>query len=901
MDRILIIAGAGTGKTTMISGQVKQWIDGGVDPSKILCLTFSNEAAINLKRRITEKTGVEVLADTFHGFCSRVLQEGGRNFKLLTEPLQILRVHRLGADKALAPLYAKTISKCKNSGITLESYGAMLGEIEKKLLEKGFENQEVAYDEYVVKSLTGVDVSSMDFFAEDFKRLESYRKFLDFWRIYESSNREENFLDYEDLQLEGVKFLSGNSVGFTHLAVDEFQDVDSNQLRLIELVGRNASVAVVADPNQSIYGFRGAKNNNIGLFESLFNPERRTLDENHRSTNQILKASFNLIKNNGSGMLLHSSFEGEGVKVVECASFEAEAAYVAGEIAKLKDFHTVGVLYRYRHHSTILKKELEKLSIPFELVGSDMLNAQVVKDCLSYLQVVHFLGGPTPASELSLLKVFELNGVGKDVLKSLSDLKKKKKVSFAKIVEGGFVQSPSVDVLKGVLERLRKIRVEGIGGTLDCLCDEFDLTRVYSSRDDRRALSDFNDFRLFIKNFEEESSDSLGDFLDFVDIAKNGSVEVEGKPSAGENVKLMTIHAAKGLEFDVVFVINATKEGFFPTHRKSDLIPLEFHEQLKSVLSKKYVYKMTRDNDLKYAMKKEREAEERRLFYVAMTRARRKLFITVPLKAARDLEPVKFVGEMGDYELLKPVVSVRKVEREVKEGGLKINSLSFSSIESYLKCPKYFEFKHLLGFETEPSKPLLLGTFVHSLLNTARIFTSFEQLEKQFEAENKNFNFDRREVMRMLKVFWERNKDTLKNIIQTEDFFSIELDGFKFTGRIDRYDRVDGGVEIIDYKTGSPPFIRVQLMQLGLYALALQKRGLEPKILKIESLKDKTVSYRVEGGKIIGKTVEEPLESVRQKLVDVARRINSDYNNSFQCNVGYQCATCEFRQYCNES
>jgi len=897
VERLLVIAGAGTGKTTFISDKVKQWIESGVEENKILCLTFSNEAALNLKQRVALQTGKEVFIETFHGFCSWFLKENNVDFKILTEYLQILRIHRLGVDKATSSLYAKTINKCKNLSLNLEKYRLMLDEIEKKLRETGFENLENAYDDYIVKSLTGVETPNLDFFAEDFKRFESYSKFLKFWEEYEKKNAEEKFFDYEDLQLKAIELLKSKNPGFTHVAVDEFQDVDSNQLEILKLLGENSNIVVVADQNQSIYGFRGAKNDNIDKFESFFKPQIVTLTENHRSTNQILKAAFNVIKNNGRGILLHSSFEGPPVKVVECENSQAEAAFIAGEIVKLKDYSSIGVLYRYKHHSTFLKKELEKLGIPFELIGSDMLNTQIVKEALVYLQALNNLQNQSNASDLPILKIFELNGVDKKTLKELNDFKKKYKLSIKEIIDKGLIEN---EKLKNILRKLEEIKIEGIHKTLESICDVFDITKTYASRDDRRALTDFNDFELFIKNFESENS-NLNDFLDFVEIARNGSVEVEGKPSTGENVKLMTIHASKGLEFDVVFIINASKEGFFPNHKQSDLIPLEFHDMLKRIISKKYVYKMTRDNDLKYFLKKERESEERRLFYVAMTRARKVLYVTRPLKSKKDLEPVKFISELEDYEIIKPKIKTEVIEKEVKDLGLKINSFSFSSIESYLKCPKYFEFKHLLGFETEPSKPLLIGTFVHDLLREAKDIKSFEDLQKLFEIKNKDFNFDEREILRMLKVFWERNKDTLKNIIKTEDFFTIELEGFKFTGRIDRYDKTENGLEIIDYKTGAPPFVKVQLMQLGLYALALQKQGLEPTRLRIESFKEKPIIYHLKNGKIIGKNVEESLESIKQKLVEIAKKINLDYNNSFQCNPGYQCSTCEYRPYCNES
>lgn len=898
MKNVLIVAGAGTGKTSFISDKVKDWVDEGVNPSKILCLTFSNEAAANLKQRVSEKTGKEVFVETFHGFCSWFLKENGFKFKILTEYLQVLRIYRLGVDKNTAGLYAKTINKCKNMGLNAKDYGKFLENLEKKLSETGFTDLEKAYDDYFVNNLTGVDVSKLDFFAEDFKRLESYRKFLKFWEWYEIKNAEQGLLDYEGLQLKAIEVMKDKIVDFTHIAVDEFQDVDSNQFELLKLLGRNSNVAVVADPNQSIYSFRGAKSDNIDRFESFFKPEKITLNKNYRSTNSILKSAFNVIKNNGKGVLLESDFNGENVKVVECETPEGEAAFVANEILKLKDFSSIGVLYRYRHHSNILKKELERLGIPFELIGSDMLNTQIVKEAIAYLQVSNNLENPTVVSELSLLKILELNGADKKTIKQLVDFKKKHRKNFKTIILESLIEGAEFEKLKSVVRGVEHLRAEGIYGALKKACEVFDLTKPYSLKDDRRSLSDFNDFELFVKDFESENS-SLGDFLDFVEIARNGSVDLEGKPSTGETVKLMTIHASKGLEFEVVFILNASKEGFFPNHKQSDLVPLEFYDSLKNVLGKKYVYKMTRDNDLKYAIKKDRESEERRLFYVAMTRARKNLYVCYPLRSKRDFEPVIFVNELGDHDVIKSNIKPAVVEREVKDSGLKVNSFSFSSIESYLKCPKYFEFKHLLGFETEPSKPLLLGTFVHDLLKEAKDISSFDELQTLFESKNKGF--DRREVLRMLKVFWERNKDTLKNIIKTEDFFSVDLEGFKFTGRIDRFDRAGDGIEVIDYKTGSPPLVKVQLMQLGLYALALKKRGFNPKTLKIESLKEKTVSYQLKDDKITGKNVVESLDSIKQRLVGIAKRINSDYNNYFPCNVGYQCATCEYRLYCNES
>ena len=584
---MLILAGAGTGKTRTITARIAWLIAQGEDPGRILAVTFTNKAAREMKDRIAGMVDSEqaklVTASTFHALCLRILRGDAQrigyksNFTIFDEDDQLGLIKKIitrvsARDEKLDPHLARSlISRAKNSGW-------------------------VARDE---ESLSGA-----------------------VYRRYEKELRALNAMDFDDLLAKAVQLLSEADevrdkwrAKVRHLLVDEFQDTNRLQLELVSQLagGQPPNVCVVGDDDQSIYGWRGAEVSNILEFEKHFpNPRVIRLEQNYRSTNAILSAANRLISNNPRRRkknLWSPKEGGEPVRVISVPDDRKEAEFVIQEIAAHRaeqglPWEDFAVVYRMNAQSRLLEENLRKNRIPYRLVGGkSFFERREIKDLTGYMAVLL-----NPSDDSSLLRVINTppRGIGPTSVELALQFSIERKLSLFEALrhsdhldtctrKAGDAIRAFVDGIEAARVRLQTPGVDCVHilsslleecGYLDdlkrsCKTPDESLNREENVKEMVRALGDF----------QKRSRQGLQGFLDEVSLDRERE---EDKEESARGVTLITLHAAKGLEFPHVFLIGA-EDGLLP------------HERSKAEGS---------------------VDEERRLFYVGITRAMRSLVIT---------------------------------------------------------------------------------------------------------------------------------------------------------------------------------------------------------------------------------------------------------------------------------
>ena len=583
---IRVVAGAGSGKTRVLTMRIAHLIqDQGVFPNRILAITFTNKAANEMKERIRKMMAEETAQpwiSTIHSLCVRILREDiqtmgwPRNFTVLDEEDQksILReaYKELNVD-------AKTFS-----------YGSLLSYISNnKCAEISVER---AFD------MAG------EFGGEKTKAA--------IYKYYTERQNQLYALDFDDLILWTVKMFRrfsevlGKWQGrFRYIHVDEFQDIDTIQYELIcQLTGKDNSLYVVGDPDQTIYTWRGADVNIILNFTKDF-PTAKTimLNRNYRSTSAILNGANSVIRNNRFRLekdLFTDRESNEKIVHFVSAGDEYEAAWIASKIRELHakglDYHDIAVLYRSNYLSRTLEKAFIDERIPYVIYGGvRFYERQEVKDALCYLRMV------TSADDLATRRIINKprRGIGNKTLETIENRAREMRVSMYEVIRNeelfsGKTQKTINDFVM-MIEKWRKLAQDGettMFGLFEKIIEESGLRKSYEESQEVERVENLKELIDDAKEFSETYPESsLEEYLQLVSLYGD-----RDETLSSDYVQLMTVHAAKGLEFDTVFVSDMN-DGIFPNERAMNDGPRGIEE-------------------------------ERRLAYVAFTRAKNRLFIT---------------------------------------------------------------------------------------------------------------------------------------------------------------------------------------------------------------------------------------------------------------------------------
>lgn len=642
---VLILAGAGSGKTRVITYRVAHLIDNlKVRPESVLAVTFTNKAADQMKSRVRgllqgPRSG-EPLISTFHSFCVRLLRRE-------IEPLGYRRDFTI-YDSADQLQVVKTVMKDLK--------------IEERIVTPKTIHSRISHAKNHGKT-------APDLLKDSWEPSWEYTAAV--FEEYEKRLKKSNALDFDDLLIKAVELFDRfrpvaerYSSRFGHVMVDEYQDTNRQQYRLVRhLTCTHDNVCVVGDEDQSIYSWRGADIQNILSFEKDF-PSVRVirLEQNYRSTKNILAAASTVVANNElrkGKTLWTQNPQGELITYLEAADAEEEAMFVAERIlvhAKAQPLDRIAVLYRTNFLSRVLEEKLRRYNMKYRVVGGfSFYERAEIKDMISYLTVAL-----NPQDSVNVMRIINVpvRGIGKTTTDALADLAVERETSLWGAIEIALKEQRMPGRTLRGLESFHKLIVDFVEAAKELSVAEL-LERIVNSSKYVEMLQEegTEESESRIENIRElltaavesdERGESLRDFLDHAALISDQDDYDEAAP-----ITLMTLHTAKGLEFPVVF-ITGMEEGLFP-HSRS----------------------ISEGRDLE---------EERRLFYVGMTRAEQKLYLTSARfrryfgnMDQQVSEPSRFLSEIPT-ELLEEAGERRRRPAVAYEGT------TYNSVEAVMRA-----------------------------------------------------------------------------------------------------------------------------------------------------------------------------------------------------------------------
>ncbi len=600
---LLVIAGAGSGKTRVLTTRIAYLIEEiGIDPSNILAITFTNKAAKEMRDRVCSLLGpiaYQIQISTFHSFGLTIIKE---NYELL------------GYQKEF------TILDSDDS----------LSIIKKILKDKGMDPK--TYNPKAIRNR----ISSAKNERMDPERLSCFsacdfdEKVVEIYEAYQQKLKVNNSLDFDDLLLKPIELfldyptiLENYQERFQYILIDEYQDTNEVQYQLTKMLAKkHKNICVVGDESQSIYAFRGSNYRNILNFEKDYpNCKIILLEQNYRSTKMILNAANDVIKNNKQRKekkLWTNNKEGEKITYKRCYDEKEEAAYVTSTIQNLlvnnHSLEDIVVLYRTNAQSRTIEEAMLRENIPYKVVGTFYFyNRKEIKDLIAYLRLLY-----NSQDDVSLMRIINSpkRGIGE---KTISSLATKAEVLGKSMYET--IDSGKELKFKQLMEEIKQ-QSDNLSLTeiVDLVLEKSGLRKELEDEGSIEAeakIENLEEFKSITKNFEERYGIiSLEEFLEEISLV----ADVEEHKDNNHVVTLMTIHSAKGLEFPYVFVVGM-EEGIFPHSRA-----LFENDELE---------------------------EERRLCYVAITRAKEKVWLLGAkrrtLYGIDSMNPVsRFVNEIGD-------------------------------------------------------------------------------------------------------------------------------------------------------------------------------------------------------------------------------------------------------------
>jgi ATP-dependent DNA helicase UvrD/PcrA len=935
---MLVLAGAGTGKTTVLVERIAWLIEQQhARPEEILAITFTENAAQELVGRVEKRLRrrAAVNAGTFNAYCNGVLQRNGRGFFVLTrEDVYVFlrqRIEQLELEKFI---------RASDLGEFLHDLLEFFDRCHEELITPEH------FESYVKGLRPGGNVprNCRAREVEELGEEEILARWREIARAYRNSLRllEQHGLGVFGMQISNaVRLLQSDRGLLEHerkkarfILIDEFQDCNSSNITLATLLaGGERNLFAVGDPDQAIYRFRGASSAAFAEFQKRF-PDTQgvVLKENQRSRGNILQIAFRAIDVNPpvpslgqavkfqrepliaardlreqlSGRLVFD----EPVDVAICGSHADEAGLVAEEISRLRahtrpgEAETVAVLYRQHLHRERVMEELAARGIPFIVVGMNVLETGPARDLLAVARAVC---NPNDAESLFRVCAFPEFGVSGERLRE-------------KLAAGG-----NKTAFRGILASMDSgLRVLGaVRDASDFIVREklsaeralVYLIRQFGLREGHPVLQAVLRFAAAWEEKPFLPGIGLEQFLEYLKhyVQAGGIIPLftdqqltELEREYPDAVRLMTVHAAKGLEFMHVWVLRVNS-GSFPTNFKTPLF--EFPPELRGSVA-------AGDG------KEIHEQEERRLFYVAITRARDRLSIAGRPGRGRDKSPSGYLrGLLQDRKVssalacrevrnttpaqpaqdLSPVLSWILMPPSFPLRGM---PLSANAVQNYATCPMKFKLQRDWRIPGDAAAALQYGNAIHTVLKNYYDPAPHAQVlntESVIEAFKSEFNKTVIEDPVQRRMYEEQGARQLRAILESRPRQSLEvlaaehriqfrLGELEIVGRIDRMDRLAGDVvRVVDYKTGSPKDARFadESLQLSIYAMGVSRMGYDPRELVIVNVQD--------ASEVVSTRTHRQLETAQRKIEEAAEGIA---RGAFEPDPGPHCVWCEFRKLC---
>ena len=975
---LMIIAGAGTGKTTVITQRYLHLLkEFHLKTENLLCLTFTEKGAAEMEERIEKElpeSHSPLWIHTFHGFAERILRIYGhevglpKKSKLLTERGERFLFMKDRLEEFTLNFYKpihnptaciddllRFFDSCKTENIDPQKYLEVLKQKKNDLEAQKYE-------------LIGDELEG------GLEAIEKQVEVVNAYMKYNGLLRREGLWDFGDMVMFLYELLkTRKSVllelqkQFKFILVDEYQDTNTLQNEILKLLAgvkfqeetindkRSTNITVVGDDDQSIFRFQGASIKNILDFTETFsNSQEVVLVENYRSTQPILDAAYAFIQNNNPYRLevrqnidkkLKGNTQATATKpqLFVCDTIEDEVGSIVQEIQKLVGsgaytYQDIALLYRNHDFADPLIEGLKHSNIPFHVVeGSGLYKREEVRDLFSFLRAL-----ANPNDSIALFRVMTLEWFGIDpfALLRISNFSKDANKSIMEVLledldavfasekkepDGTlFTQfgNPHLEAIRSFLKIFQEITSLQFKNSASQLIQIiFEKTGWMEFLNQEKTLEDIQKRANLLKvlkkaiHFEyEHEATTIQYFVNYIDSLIEGGDNPE-QANYQENpdaVTLITVHKSKGLEWPVVFMshLGARK---FPSDNRKQSIPI--------------VPEMLGDNE-----PVDRDIhiqEERRLFYVGLTRAKEKLYLSYSKKygGTRETKASQFVDELLSAQVLD-VHTVQTTGFVLEKHGVtefpkdlkvlpsmklpvinKTLNLNHSGISAFRGCPLRYKYSNIIQIPRPQSAAPQFGTMIHETLEQfyrrykeGEIVTA-ETLLSYYKEHWKRFGYISKEQEKnyfekgiaILQSYWEVNSKHLTKPIYLEKGFGLKMGTYNVTGKIDRIDRIrDDEVEVVDYKTGRPKTQKevekddeVRL-QLYIYAIACQD------FLNVNATK-LTFYYLEDQSKVTLVPEPEDLAWAENIIVETAGQI---LESTFEGTPGKVCEWCDFESIC---
>ncbi len=961
---MLVVAGAGTGKTTVLARRIAYLIDSeSARPDEILAVTYTRNAAAELIARVggilyplldRQRAAKKLMAgglqpNTFHAYCYGLLHASGISFGLIDDTDLLILLRQRIADlklehyiKASDPgtfldELLKFVRRCHDELRTPDDYDNYVARLERKELplpRMGKSKDAAAMDEEQVLARCR-ELARVFRFTEDLLKREGLGTFGHILtRAVELLGRRRSLLERAQRR---ARFI----------LIDEFQDSNIAQLKVTSLLaGKEANVFAVGDPDQAIYRFRGATSGIFEEFLATFGVDRVrrvSMSQNRRSTPPVLHCAYQAISCNPVVKLQEGEWKREplqcfrvkekpelvrapAVQAVVHTGCEQEAGFVADTIEAmrrqrpampLRDF---AVLYHLHNHRDAVVAELRRRGIPTAVRGADRFETPEVRDAVAVLRIME---GPDP---IALFRIAALAQFRVDPERFRAELALAGKNALAEpALEAS---GPGREVMDLVRESRREVaEVQGdLMAAMKIAQRAFQLPespgwqclqefagRWYEKPKLIRGEGTLRGFLDYLKLFREAGG-LLTDDEDAEPVTALAPKDLACEELQHDAVQLMTVHSAKGLEFPCVFVLRVVSSSF-PTGHRQTLI--EFPVELRSAVAAAEADSKTLHAE-----------EQRRLFYVSMTRAMDNLYVCGELRKGKDPVPPKFMRELVSLQAstLKGAIECRLLPPSVIETlhaaaepqplisqwvqlparcDAPLGELSASAIEQYERCPLAFKLSRDWCIPEEPAAMMQFGSAMHLALKAyfdgvragsppneetviARFLDEFGKAKIEEDAQRDLYQKDGCEQLRQ---FLRSNLARPSGeILNNERFFRADIGGTLVKGRMDRLERIDGDrVSIVDYKTGKPKTQEDadESLQLSIYALAAKSMGLVADSLVIVNLANcSAIESRRSQKQLDGEAAR-----VSAAAADIA-------DGNFEPKPGRHCRFCSYRSIC---
>jgi DNA helicase II / ATP-dependent DNA helicase PcrA len=943
---MLVVAGAGTGKTSVLINRIARLVqEGYAKPEEVLALTYTVAAAGEMREKVNKLLGKKIHSATFHDYCNALLKRANKEFAVLDEKdLWIYlrkRIHELRLEHYIRAANVgqflddllRFLNRCHDELVTPDKYADYVQSLERGELSipRVAKSKEKLTDAEVIGRCH--EIARVFATTERWLREENYGTFS------HMITRAHELLTIDDSLLERERARA------RFILVDEFQDANFAQIKILAaLAGEQSNIFAVGDPDQAIYRFRGASSAAFHLFRRHF-PQNKVvvLGRNRRSLTPILQCAFAVVDKNPpvfrSGepgafayrrAPLQSAREEDANRQaksfstfpVEAISFngrDAEAPDVVRIIeetrrhsrCKWKDF---AILYRSHVNRDDVVQHLAEHEIPFTIENMDVSDTPEVRDLFACVAAVVDLSADASLFRVAALPQFEVDPEQlRTALRAIAkDSRDGKLIPLASVlgdVDGGRAVLDCVLRAREEVDRKQAkthvaLQLIGKHFGLDLASPVLQAALKFAAEWGRKPTT---------------KTGELHEWIEYLSYFREacGTIPLASKEDE-DAVHLMTAHGAKGLEFSHVFMLRATS-GSFPLSYRETLV--EFPRELRDP-----------DSAAGGDDKTLHDQEERRLFYVAMTRARDSLHIYGKQGIGRDKTPAGFMRELIGNPGLQTWLRVRAAlpsqpelieiaaaaEPDHSDGsrlpawlalpaieGLEAR-LSASAIETYETCPLQFKFEREWRLSRQLHAAVQYGAAMHRVLRTyydsvrlSRTKTDDELLQ-QFSDDlastgiQDDYQHDLylKQGLEQLREFLARaHSSAAPNVLHTEEWFDAQIAGTKLTGRIDRMDRApDGSVVIVDYKTGKARSQEDadESLQLSIYAMAAQQKW----GYRVNEL----VFHNLEGNiPVVSKRTEFQLEQARERVLAVVRGIA---DGNFKPKPDFYCNFCAFRGLC---